>query len=148
MGVGRTPHLPVILNQATNVNRHGLGLRKGSDNTNVCKLADRSHVRERRVQMVPENTVDCLGLLRETQHSSYVAVKMKKWPSSVKHGMANFFVCAAILISEVGARLFSQYKKWQLSFGLETDLAAARFPSHRGYYVYSPFLLGCSPNHQ
>ena len=47
-----------------------------------------------------------------------------------------------------GSRLFRQYKMWQLSFGLETDLVVARFPSHRGYCVYSPFLLCCSPNHQ
>ena len=93
----------MILNQAANVHRHGLGLRKGSDNMNVCRLAHRSHVRLQRVQIVPENAVDCPGLLLETEHSSYVAVRVKKWPKSMKHVMANFFVCAAILILEVGA---------------------------------------------
>ena len=88
----------MILNQAANVHLHGLGLRKGSDNTNACMLAHRSHVRARRVQTVPENAADCPGLLLETEHSSYIAVRVKKWPKSVKHGMANSFVCAAILI--------------------------------------------------
>ena len=70
----------MILNQAANVHRHSLGLRKGSDNTNVCKLAHRCHVRVRRVRIVPENAVDYPGLLLETEHSSYVAVRAKKWP--------------------------------------------------------------------
>ena len=59
--------------------------------------------RTRRVRVVPENAVDCPGLLLEAEYSSYVAVRVKKWPQSAKHGMANFFVCAAIVISEVGA---------------------------------------------
>ena len=33
--------------------------RKGSDNTNVCRLAPRSHVRGQRVRIVSENAVDC-----------------------------------------------------------------------------------------
>ena len=68
----------MILNQAANVHRHGLGLRKGSDNTNVCSLTYRSHVRTQRAWIVPENAADCPGLLLETEHSSYVAVKVKK----------------------------------------------------------------------
>ena len=71
----KTPHLPVILNQAAIVHRHAFGLRKGSDNTNVCNLAHRSHVHARRVRIVPENTVNCPGLL-ETEHFSYVAVTL------------------------------------------------------------------------
>ena len=69
----------MILSQAVNVYRHGLGLRKCSDNTNVCRLAHRSQVSARRVWIVRENAVDCPGLLFETEHSS-AAVWVKKWP--------------------------------------------------------------------
>ena len=48
---------------------------------NVCNLAHRSHVHARRVQIVPEIAVDCPGLLLlEIGHSSYIAVRVEKWP--------------------------------------------------------------------
>ena len=70
----------MILNQAANVHCHGLGLRKSSDNTNVSDLAHRIHVLVRSIGIVPENAVDYPGLLLEIGHSSYVAVKVEKWP--------------------------------------------------------------------
>ena len=33
---------------------------------------------------MPENAVNCPGLLLETEHSSYVAVRVEKWPQSMK----------------------------------------------------------------
>ena len=33
-----------------------------------------------RVRIVPENAVDCAGLLIKKEQTSYVAVRVKKWP--------------------------------------------------------------------
>ena len=94
---------PCDTNQAANVHRHGLRLRKGSGNTNVCRLAHRSHVRTRRVGIVPENESTVLNYFLKPIILPTTPLGWRNGFKASKYGIVNFFICVAIFISEVGA---------------------------------------------
>ena len=54
------------------------GAEKKLGQTSVHNLAHTSHVHACRVRKVPENAVDCPGILLKREHSSYVAIRVKK----------------------------------------------------------------------